>query len=164
MEKYTIRDAVIGDANSICHIYNHYVLNTTVTFETSAITLEEMEKRIIDTTSIYPYLVYEHEGNVIGYCYVSSWKNRCAYNSTAESSVYLHKDFTRQGIGSKLYEALFKKLDKGSLHAIIAGVALPNEGSTRLHERFGFEKVAHFKQTGHKFNQWIDVAYWEIIL
>ena len=59
---------------------------------------------------------------------------------------------------------LFKKLDKGSLHAIIAGVAQPNEASARLHERFGFEKVAHFKQTGRKFNQWIDVAYWEIIL
>ena len=108
MEKYTIRNAVVSDANSICQIYNHYVLNTTVTFETSAVATDEMEKRI--------------------------------------------------------YEALFKKLDKGSLHAIIAGVAQPNEASARLHERFGFEKVAHFKQTGRKFNQWIDVAYWEIIL
>lgn len=108
MDKYTIRNAVVSDANSICQIYNHYVLNTTVTFETSAVVTDEMEKRI--------------------------------------------------------YEALFKKLDKGSLHAIIAGVAQPNEASARLHERFGFEKVAHFKQTGRKFNQWIDVAYWEIIL
>lgn len=164
MEKYTIRNAVVSDANSICQIYNHYVLNTTVTFETSAVATDEMEKRIMDISSVYPYLVCEYEGNVIGYCYVSSWKNRCAYNSTAESLVYLHKDFTGQGIGSKLYEALFKKLDKGSLHAIIAGVAQPNEASARLHERFGFEKVAHFKQTGRKFNQWIDVAYWEIIL
>ena len=108
MEKYTIRNAVVSDASSICQIYNHYVLNTTVTFETSAVATDEMEKRI--------------------------------------------------------YEALFKKLDKGSLHAIIAVVAQPNEASARLHERFGFEKVAHFKQTGRKFNQWIDVAYWEIIL
>ena len=129
MDKYTIRNAVVSDANSICQIYNHYVLNTTVTFETSAVATDEMEKRIMDI-----------------------------------SSVYLHKDFTGQSIGSKLYEALFKKLDKGSLHAIIAGVAQPNEASARLHERFGFEKVAHFKQTGRKFNQWIDVAYWEIIL
>ena len=72
MDKYTIRNAVVSDANSICQIYNHYVLNTTVTFETSAVATDEMEKRIMDISSVYPYLVCEYEGNVIGYCYVGS--------------------------------------------------------------------------------------------
>ena len=61
MDKYTIRNAVVSDANSICQIYNHYVLNTTVTFETSAVTTEEMEKRIMDISSVYPYIVCEYK-------------------------------------------------------------------------------------------------------
>ncbi len=62
-----------------------------------------------------------------------------------------------------LYEKLFEDLLGPDVHAIIAGVALPNEASIRLHERFGFEKVAHFREVGFKFNKWIDVGYWELI-
>lgn len=164
MEDFTIRKVSITDAPAICGIYNYYVLNTAITFETSAVTVEEMEKRIMDISSAYPYLVFEEEGNVIGYCYVNSWKNRCAYSSTAESSVYIHKDAHKKGIGSKLYKELLNELKNMSLHAIIAGVALPNEASARIHEKFGFQKIAHFKETGRKFGKWIDVAYWEIIL
>lgn len=164
MKDFSIRKILPSDVEAICEIYNYYVLNTAITFETSTVSVEEMEKRIQDISAAYPYLVCEEDGKIIGYCYVNSWKNRCAYSSTAESSVYLHKDNHKKGIGSKLYAELLKELKDTSLHAIIAGVALPNEASVRLHEKFGFQKIAHFKETGKKFGKWIDVAYWEIIL
>jgi len=68
-----------------------------------------------------------------------------------------------KGIGTKLYEKLFKELEQTDVHAIIAGIALPNDASVQLHEKFGFEKVAHFREVGFKFYKWIDVGYWELI-
>jgi phosphinothricin acetyltransferase len=70
----------------------------------------------------------------------------------------------QKGIGKILYEKLFEELSKTDVHAIIAGIALPNEESIKLHERFGFEKVAHFREVGFKFGRWIDVGYWELLM
>ena len=159
-----IRKVKVEDAEAICNIYNHYVLNTAITFETEAVSVEEMGNRIREISSKYPYLVYEENSQVVGYCYVNTWKNRCAYSSTAEASVYLSKNCTGKGIGRSLYSALLPELKKTSLHAITAGIALPNEPSIKLHESAGFKKVAHFEETGRKFDRWIDVAYWELII
>ena len=69
-----------------------------------------------------------------------------------------------QGIGSKLYRILFAKLKEKSIHVALAGIALPNPESIALHEKFGMQKVAHFKEVGNKFDKWVDVAYWQVIL
>ena len=70
----------------------------------------------------------------------------------------------RRGLGSLLYNILLPILKVGGIHAAIGGIALPNEGSVALHEKFGFQKVAHFKEVGFKFGKWIDVGYWQRIL
>jgi L-amino acid N-acyltransferase YncA len=103
-------------------------------------------------------------GKVVGYAYASKWKSRSAYRYAVESTVYLDPRFTGQGIGRHLYGSLIAELRQRSLHAVIGGIALPNPASIALHERMGFVKVAHFKEIGWKFNQWIDVGYWELIL
>jgi phosphinothricin acetyltransferase len=108
--------------------------------------------------------VYEKEGEVVGYAYAGEWKSRCSYRYSVESSVYLKHGLSGEGIGSKLYTELFKLLETTDVHAIIGGIALPNEASVALHEKFGFEKIAHFKEVGYKFEQWVDVGYWEKIL
>jgi phosphinothricin acetyltransferase len=81
-----------------------------------------------------------------------------------ESTIYLRPDLIGKGAGRILYEDLISKLRNLSLHTVIGGIALPNESSVALHERLGFLKVAHFKEVGWKFDQWIDVGYWELIL
>jgi L-amino acid N-acyltransferase YncA len=159
-----IRNVKPEDAEAICNIYNHYVLNTSITFETSPVSVEEMTERIKDISAKYPYMVFEEDSEVVGYCYVNTWKNRCAYSATAEASVYLNKNCTGKGIGKSLYKQLLIELNDTSLHAITAGIALPNEPSIKLHESMGFKKVAHFEETGRKFDKWIDVAYWEYIV
>ena len=160
-----IRNVRIDDSEAIAAIYNHYVVNSTVTFEVEAITGTEIAKRIqANLDADLPWLIAEAEGNVIGYCYATPWKARKAYQHSVEISVYLDADSHTKGIGSQLYAALFIQLKMQNVHAVMAGIALPNEASIALHEKHNMQKVAHFKQVGKKFGQWIDVAYWQVIL
>jgi len=159
-----IREVNADDAKTICDIYNYYVENTIITFEERRISTTEMHKRIKEVTASLPWLVYEENGMVVGYAYASKWRSRSAYRFSVESTVYLSKDTTGRKIGTQLYEALISRLRGLSIHAVIGGISLPNPASVALHERMGFDKVAHFKEVGWKLNQWIDVGHWELIL
>ncbi len=159
-----IRPIHNNDIKHVCDIYNYYVINTTVTFEEEVVTVEDMQERVNEVTAKYPWLVCELEGRVVGYAYAGPWKSRCAYRYSVESSVYLSHDAVGKGIGTRLYQSLLDVLKNTDVHGVIGGVAMPNEASVALHEKFGFQKVAHFKEVGYKFNQWIDVAYWEKIM
>jgi phosphinothricin acetyltransferase len=160
-----IRSANSSDAEAIASIYNHYVRNTVITFETDGVPASEMAARIQEVTAAgLPWLVYEQESRVIGYAYASKWKGRCAYRFSVESTVYIDHEHTKQGIGTQLYEALLAQLRAANLHVVIGGIALPNAGSVALHERFGFEKAGHFSEVGFKFDRWIDVGYWQLKL
>ena len=159
-----IRPATESDAQAICNIYNPYISDTIITFEEEPVAVEEMTQRIHETISSLPWIVIEDEGQVVGYAYASRWKSRCAYRYSVETTVYLSNAATGKGFGSLLYEHLIAELRQRSIHSLIGGIALPNAASVSLHEKFGFEKVAHFKEVGWKFNQWIDVGYWELII
>ncbi len=89
---------------------------------------------------------------------------RQAYEYAAEVSIYVRNAAKQKGIGSQLYVQLFEELAETDIHAVVAGISLPNDASVRFHERLGFEKVAHFKEVGYKLGRWIDVGYWEKIL
>ncbi len=160
-----IRDAAAPDAVAMVSIYNHYVLNSTITFEEQAISAEEMGARIAEVTAAgLPWLVAARAGRIVGYAYASKWKGRCAYRFSVETTVYLEQNATGHGIGTKLYAALFERLRQAGMHAAIGGVALPNAASVALHEKCGMRKVAQFEQVGFKFNRWIDVGYWQRVL
>jgi phosphinothricin acetyltransferase len=160
-----IRNAVPQDAEAIAKIYNHYVLNTIITFEEIAVTVEEMATRAKEIQSAsMPWLVAEENGNVVGYAYASKWKARAAYRNTLESTVYLDPTQVAKGIGTQLYNALFALLREKSVHVAIGVIALPNEASVILHEKFGMHKAAHFSEVGYKFNRWLDVGYWQVTL
>jgi L-amino acid N-acyltransferase YncA len=161
----TIRTVESSDAVAIAAIYNSYITETVITFEEEPINCEEMGRRIEDVRSTsLPWLVAEEKGRVVGYAYAAPWKVRAAYRFSVEITVYLAPGNLGRGIGSLLYSRLISSLRTLGVHAVIGGVALPNKASVALHEKFGFEKVAHFQQVGFKFNRWIDVGYWERIL
>lgn len=160
-----IRAATENDAESIVRIYNHYVLNTTISFEEESVTSKEMASRITEITSnALPWLVLEQDNEIVGYAYASKWKGRCAYRFSVETSVYLAPGLGGRGLGTKLYTALLAQLKENGIHAAIGGIALPNPESVALHEKFGMTKVAHFNEVGFKFGQWRDVGYWECLL
>ena len=159
-----IRSATTADAAAIAAIYNHYVVNTIVTFEEEPISTAEMARRIEEMLQSHGWFVCVEHSKILGYAYASKWKSRCAYRYSVESTVYLDKDATGRGLGTMLYTTLIADLKERGIHGIIGGIALPNEPSVTLHEKLGFQKVAHFKEVGWKFDQWIDVGYWELIL
>lgn len=163
-QKYTIRDALPIDAAEIAQIYNHYTANTIITFEEDAVSVDIINERINEVqVSELPWLVAEQDGKVLGYAYSSKWKGRCAYRYSTEVTVYMGPDHVGKGIGSALYSKLLRALKFQGIHVAIAGIALPNEASIKLHEKMGFLKVAHFQEVGFKFNRWIDVGYWQLI-
>ena len=161
----TVRAVTPADAGAVAAIYNHYVLQTVVTFEEEPITAAEISRRIDEVRAgSLPWFVAERAGAIAGYAYASRWRARSAYRFSSEVTVYLAPEQGRRGIGSALYAELLSALRGSGLHAAIGGIALPNDASVALHEKFGFKKVAHFEQTGFKFNRWIDVGYWQLIL
>ena len=159
-----IRKATLDDAGTICNIYNYYIENTVATFETVPILEIEMQKRIEEAiNSGYAFYVGEIDGKIIGYYYTHRWKERYAYATTTEESIYLDKNETGKGYGTQLFEHLLSYIDKNKTHVLIGGICIPNEGSVRLHEKFGFKQISHMKEIGRKFDQWRDVGHWQLI-
>lgn len=157
-----IRAAATSDATRIAEIYDPFVRETTVTFEETPVSAEEMGKRIAQVTaSEHPWLVMEIDGIVVGYAYASTWRSRPAYRYALESTIYMDRHRSGKGLGTALYSALLDELELKGIHAVIGSIALPNSGSVRLHENLGFVKVAHFPEVGYKFNKWIDVGFWQ---
>ena len=152
------------DAVHIAKIYNHYILNTLITFEEQPLIPEELLERIKSVTAEYPWLVYEDNGRVVGYAYATRWKERSAYRHTVEVAIYLDVQDIGKHIGSRLTAALLDELRNRKIHSVLAGIALPNTASVKLCEKFGFAMVGQLKEVGYKFDQWVDVGYWELIL
>jgi phosphinothricin acetyltransferase len=159
------RDANIDDAAQIVSIYNHYVLNTVISMEYETVTPADMAQRIGDVQSAgLPWLVLLDGERIVGYAYASKWRARFGYRHSVESSVYLAPEQQRRGLGGMLYRRLLERLREQGCHAVMGGIALPNPGSVALHEKLGFEQVAHFREVGHKFGGWVDVGYWQLTL
>ena len=158
-----IRKVELEDSTQIADIYNYYILNTHHTFETKALSAEEMRQRIGEIYEKYPYLVAEIDGELQGYIYGAQFKLRQAYQYSVETSIYVRNQQKKQGIGSELYRVFFDNLKETDVHTIIAGISLPNEASVKFHEKLGYEKVAHFREVGYKLGRWVDVGFWEML-
>lgn len=156
-----IRLATTEDAGSILEVYRPYVLETAISFEADAPSLREMQKRISETLSHFPWLVYENKTSILGYAYAGPFKSRCAYSWSVESTVYVKQDSVGKGIGRRLYVELLDRLERQGAVNVIGGISLPNEASVGLHERLGFAQVAQFKDVGFKLGRWWDVGYWQ---
>lgn len=160
-----IRRAEPRDAAALARIYNHYVERTVVTFEEVPVVAEAMGRRVAEVEAEgLPWLVLEESGEVLGYAYAKPWRARPAYRHSVETTVYLDANAMGRGLGRRLMDALLLCLRARKKHAVIAGIALPNDGSVALHERLGMTKVAHFPEVGFKHGRWVDVAFWQMLL
>lgn len=159
-----IRPATPDDAEAIVRIYNYYIEETIITFEEEPIDAVEIVRRMGRPPADFPWFVHEDGGRIDGYAYAAPWRTRVSYRFSAESSVYLDPERIGCGIGTALYRKLIETATGRGLHLLIGGITIPNPPSIRLHERLGFEKVAHFREVGRKFDQWIDVGYWQLKL
>jgi len=154
-----IRRARISDANAIVEIYNWYIANTAITFETDTVSVEEMEMRIKEKLDQYDWLVAETDGILIGYAYYGSFRPRTAYQHTVESTIYLSGEFKGKGMGISLYKELINSAKDKYFREMIAVVALPNPESISFHIKMEFREVGIMKKIGFKFDNYLDVMF-----
>jgi len=156
-----IRAATLDDAGAILRIYAPYVEKTAVSFEVDVPSVDEFAGRISEITRRYPWLVFEGQQGIVGYAYGSRHRAREAYRFTTETSVYVDSRYHGAGIGRALYEQLLGELTVRGYRLALAGIALPNAASVRLHESLGFEPVGIFRRIGFKFDRWHDTGWWQ---
>jgi phosphinothricin acetyltransferase len=159
-----IRNAVEDDLRALTDIYNHYIVHTSVTFDLLPFTPDERRSWFDAHGATGPYrllVATEHEGVILGYATTSRWRPKAAYQTTVESSVYVHPSAVGRGCGRALYESLFQSIADEDLHRVVAGISLPNDASIRLHENCGFRSVGVFSGVGRKFDRYWDVAWFE---
>jgi phosphinothricin acetyltransferase len=152
-----IRYAVEDDLQRLTDINNYYIENTNATFDNEPQTVVDRLPWFnrFKETGPYRLLVAEYQNLIIGCAYSSPYRDHYSFNQTIETSIYLAHDQIGKGVGSKLYHSLFAELKNEPLHLAVAGIAIPNEASIKLHEKFGFQKVGIFEEYAKKRGQYI---------
>jgi L-amino acid N-acyltransferase len=161
---FIIRAASVADLPSINAIYNYYVAHSTCVWTTTACSEAERVAWYEEHGTSMPVLVAEAAGRVVGWSALGSFRTAYTLAGTLEDSVYVHHDFHRQGIGCRLLRELIDTGRRQGLRSILANISADQTPSIRLHEKLGFERVAHLRQVGQKFNQWFDAVYLQLFL
>jgi phosphinothricin acetyltransferase len=163
----TIRRARIEDLPRLTQIYNHYVLNTPITFDLEPHTVEQRRKSWFakfSNTGRHQLFAAEERGEVLGYAGTTGFRDKRAYDTTVETTIYCGPEATGRGLGSQLYAALFEALRGEDIRLAVAGITIPNDASIALHERFGFTPAGVMHEVGRKFDRYWDVAWYEKVL
>ncbi|WP_406451136.1 GNAT family N-acetyltransferase [Streptomyces sp. NBC_00876] len=168
-----VRAGAESDLEALTDIYNHYVRETALTFDTTPFTPRERlpwlhshpedgPHRLLVAQDVRHADAPDATGpRILGYATSSAFRPKAAYSTSVEVSVYCSPDATGRGIGALLYTALFDALAGEDLHRAYAGITQPNPASVRLHERFGFHRIGTYEEVGRKFDRYWDVAWYE---
>jgi phosphinothricin acetyltransferase len=143
---------------------NHYIQHTPIHFATRPATDAEFGDSWLHGRDKFPWFTATIDGRFAGYAKAYTWRTRAAYDTTAEVGLYVHPDFHRRGVGRALYAALIADARRRGFHTLVAGIALPNDSSVKLHEACGFVHTGTFREVGRKFDQWHDVGFWQLML
>lgn len=156
-----IRSANETDLDQITRIYNHYVVNTPVSFDLEAFSVAARRTWFAHYApeGRYRLVVAEDDGQVVGYASTSPFRPKAAYETSVETTVYVAPEHLGKGVGTHLYAFLFAAIVGEDLHRAYAGITLPNQASIALHRNFGFEATATFREVGRKFGKYWDVAW-----
>ena len=159
-----IRLATENDAESLLKIYGEFVKDTVVSFETEVPTVMEFGNRIRKVLENTPWLVYEIDGESVGYAYASKHRERAAYQWSVDVSIYINPRFHRMHIATALYTALMELLKMQGYYGAFAGITSPNPKSEGFHESFGFMPIGAFHNVGYKLGKWRDVKWFELTI
>ena len=165
MNSTLLRDASAADLPSISAIYNYYVLHSTCTYQIDPETLAERQAWFdLHSPDKYPVVVAEIDGQVVGWGSLSKFHARAGYAPTGEASVYVAQGFHRRGLGRTILQSIIERARIARFHSLIGGASADQSASIALQESLGFTRVAHFREVGQKFGQWLDVIYMQLML
>jgi L-amino acid N-acyltransferase YncA len=162
----SIRPAVSADAASIVEIYNREVLETTATFDLVPRTLSQQQEWLSARSGAFAAIVAVEPvtRQVLGFAALSPYKERAAYRTTVEDSIYVHRDFNGRGIGKALLGRLIEVARESGFHSMIGRIEAGGDASRALHAGLGFALVGIEREVGRKFNRWLDVAVMQLLL
>jgi L-amino acid N-acyltransferase YncA len=164
---FELRQAELGDLPSIREIYNHYVLNSSITFDAVAWTFPVLRKKFDQVTQRgFPFVVaVSPGGNLLGFAYVYPWKEKAAYRFSVENHIYLGPASTGKGLGMAMMTDLIARSRAAGVREIIAVIADKNaDASIRMHEMLGFKDVGHMGRVGFKFDRWLGTVTMRLAL
>ncbi|MEM8757590.1 MAG: N-acetyltransferase family protein [Planctomycetota bacterium] len=162
---FQTRQAIPDDAPAITAIVNDAIATTTASFWEEPRPVDEARDAIADDPERYPWIVaIDDNGTILGFASSKAMNPRPGYRISAEVSIYIAADARGRGVGTAIYTDLFARLTALGYRNIIAGIALPNPASVRLHESMGMQQVGCFKQIGVKFGEALDVGWWQVVL
>lgn len=159
-----VRLATVEDAPAIVAIYNVEVANHTSTFDLIPRTLDDQRQWLTQRSGAFSAVVALIDGEVVGFAALSPYKERAAYRTTVENSVYVSRDHPRSGIGRALMQHVVGIARESGFHSIVARIEASGTASRALHAACGFELVGIERQVGRKFNRWLDVAIMQLML
>ena len=159
----TVRRAAERDLPHLTEIYNHYVRETPITFDVEPYRVEQRRAWLakFSARGRHQLFVAEQDGLVLGYAGTTGFRDKRAYDTTVEMTVYCAPDAVGRGLGRLLYAGLFDALRGEDIRSAVAGITLPNDASVALHERFGFTLAGVMHEVGRKFDRYWDVAWYE---
>ena len=164
LQPFNVRPATSADAAAIAQIYNHEVENTTATFDLVPRTVAEQRQWQAERSGAFAVIVAVRGPEVVGFGALSPYKERAAYRTTVEDSVYVRQDLARQGIGRLVLLHLLDTAVEGGFHAVMARIETRGTGSIALHHSLGFYTVGTEREVGRKFGTWLDVTLMECLL
>ncbi len=164
VRQIVVRTARIDDAQAITDIYNHYIRETTVTFHTELLEVQDRREWLSGRSPEHPVMVVESQGTVVAWGALSPWSERGAWRRTVEIAVYVAPTERGRGIGPQLTDRLLTEARSAGHHVVISQVVADNAASISMVERAGFEKVGRLREVGWKFGRWLDVDLYERIL
>ncbi len=158
-----VREGVLADLQALTDIYNHYVVNTAATFDVEPFTVHARAEwfQRYATSGRYRLLVAAEGAHVLGYVTSSRFRDKAAYDTSVETTVYCRPDAVRRGVGTALYRRLFDLLAAEDLHRAYAGITLPNDASLALHRKLGFQRAGLYREVGRKYGHYWDVQWVE---
>jgi L-amino acid N-acyltransferase YncA len=159
-----VRVATPDDAAGILSIYNVEVLSHTSTFDLIARTLDEQRMWLLQRSGAFSVVVASIGDEVVGFAALSPYKERAAYRTTVENSVYVSRQHPRRGIGRLLMEYVIDIAAESGFHTVMARIETGGTASRQLHEACGFELIGVERQVGRKFNRWLDIAVMQRML
>ena len=159
-----IRTAELADAGAIAEIYNQEVSTSTVTFDLVPRTVEQQEAWLTARSGAHTVLVGIEAGACVGFAAVSPYRDRPAYSTTVEDSIYVHREHHGRGVGRALLGSLVDTAGAHGFHTMIARIVGGHEASIALHRSVGFSVVGTEREVGRKFGRWLDVVVMQRML
>lgn len=154
----SLRAAEAKDCFAICEIYNFYIQNSVVTFDEQTMEVSQWEEKLTYLNKqSFPFIVAESDnGEILGFAYVAPWRQKSAYRTTVEDSIYLRAAATGKRVGTKLLEQLLVLSKQAGIKEVVAVISDSGaDSSVRLHEQFGFKRQGHLAKVGFKFDRWL---------